>query len=206
MSTDYRPLKEIAACDLFDGRLEEFGVRVHVKQDEETGGEEVRMLTDGCNYLWVYSDDDGFVFFTRYMPNGNPGKILNAIAEIFDADIVSEYEPQYWGFETEEEWDAAVNKRAEEHEREFYIELLKYCRGEPNNIKPGTAGMAMADIAKKLGEKNPSLLLPENKDKLRNEIDSSMVGDSSLTDPPQFRACDGQLNARLPRFKEFWRD
>ena len=58
MSTDYRPLKEIAACDLFDGRLEELGVRVHVKQDENTG-EEVRMLTDGRNYLWVYVDDDG---------------------------------------------------------------------------------------------------------------------------------------------------
>ena len=204
MSTDYRPLKEIAACDLFDGRLEKFNVREDVGRGTT---ERKRCLTDGCNYLWVFIGDDGFVRdFTRWMPNGNPGKILNAIAEIFDTDIVSEYEPQYWGFETEEEWDAAVNKRAEEHEREFYIELLKYCRGEPNNIKPGTAGMAMAEIAKKLGEKNPSLLLPENKDKLRNEIDSSMVGDSSLTDPPQFRACDGQLNARLPRFKEFWRD
>jgi hypothetical protein len=39
MSTDYRPLKEIAACDLFDGRLEKLGVRVHVKQDEKTGVE-----------------------------------------------------------------------------------------------------------------------------------------------------------------------
>jgi hypothetical protein len=171
MSTDHRPLKEIAACDLFDGRLEKFNVREDVRRGTT---ERERCLTDGRNYLWVFIGDDGFVSgFTRWMPNGNPGKILSAVDEAFETYIASEYEPQYWGFDTEEEWEAAVNKRAEEHEREFYIELLKYCRGEPNNIEPGTAGMAMAEITKKLGEKNPSLLLPENKDKLRNEIDSS---------------------------------
>ena len=87
------------------------------------------MLTDGRNYLWVHIDDGGFVSFTRYAPNGNPGKILGAVEDAFETYLASEYEPQYWGFDTEEEWEAAVNKRAEEHEREFYIELLKYCRG-----------------------------------------------------------------------------
>src|SRR5262245_7718293 len=141
MSTDFRPLKKIAACDLFDGRLEEFGVRVHVKKDGETRGEEVRMLTDGrSNYLWVHIDGDGFISFTRYAPNGDPEKILNAVAEAFDTDIVSEYEPQYWGFDTEEEWEAAWNKIGEEYARKFDIELLKYCRGEPNDIEPGTNG------------------------------------------------------------------
>jgi hypothetical protein len=67
------------------------------------------MLTDGRNYLWVYIDDDGFVSFTRYAPNGNPGKILSAVDEAFETYIASEYEPQYWGFDTEEEWEAAVN-------------------------------------------------------------------------------------------------
>ena len=31
MSTDYRLLRKVPACDLFDGRLEEFGVRERVK-------------------------------------------------------------------------------------------------------------------------------------------------------------------------------
>ena len=57
MSTDYRLLRKASACDLFDGRLEEFGVREHVKPEATT--ETSRLLTDGRNYLWVYIDDDG---------------------------------------------------------------------------------------------------------------------------------------------------
>ena len=69
MSTDYRLLGKVPACDLCDGRLEEFGVREHVKPEATT--EKSRLLTDGRNYLWVYIDDDGFVgCLTRYFPNG----------------------------------------------------------------------------------------------------------------------------------------
>jgi hypothetical protein len=171
MSTDFRLLKKVPACDLFDGRLEEFGVREHVKADATT--EKSRLLTDGRNYLWIYIDDDGFVgCLTRYASNGTPGKILNAVADIFDTDIVSEYEPQFWGFDTQEEWDACMERMSGESEEKFHIELLKYVRGEPNDIKPGTVGMCQAAIAKTLVDKDPSLLLPINKDKLRNEIQS----------------------------------
>jgi hypothetical protein len=92
MSTDYAPIKKILVCEMFDGRLEKFGVREHVKPDETT--EKSRLLTDGRNYLWVYVDDDGFVgSFTRYAPNGAPGKILTAVMNVFDTDIFSEYQP-----------------------------------------------------------------------------------------------------------------
>ena len=57
-------------------------------------------------------------------------------------------------------------------EEEFHIELLKYLRGEPNDIRPGTIGMCQAEIARTLVEKDPSLLLSANKDKLRNETQS----------------------------------
>jgi hypothetical protein len=40
------------------------------------------------------------------MPNGAPGGILKAISEVFDTEIYSEHEPQFWGFDTEEEWEA----------------------------------------------------------------------------------------------------
>ena len=171
MSTDYRLLRKVPACDLFDGRLEEFGVREHVKPEATT--EKSRLLTDGGNYLWVYIDDEGFVHcLTRYAPNGDPGNILNALANVFDTDIVSEYEPQYWGFDTQEEWDACMEKMSQKHEEEFHIELLKYLRGEPNDIRPGTNGMCEAEIARTLVEKDPSLLLSVNKDKLRNVIRS----------------------------------
>ena len=61
---------------------------------------------------------------------------------------------------------------AKEGEEESHIELLKYLEGKPHGIRPGTIGMCQAAIAKKLVEKDPTLLLPINKDKLRNEIKS----------------------------------
>ena len=118
MSTDYRLLRKVPACDLFDGRLEEFGIREHVKPEATT--EKSRLLMDGRNYMWAYVDDDGFVgCLTRYAPNGAPGKILNALANVFDTDIVSEYEPQFWGFDTQEEWDACMEKMSQKAEEEI---------------------------------------------------------------------------------------
>jgi hypothetical protein len=117
MSTRYRPLKKIAASQLFDGRLEEFGIREHVQPGETTetitcltNGRNyrwtIRYLFDGRNYLSVYIDDDGFVFdFIRWGGN-DPDNILKAVSLIFDTRIASEHEPQYWGFDTQEEWNA----------------------------------------------------------------------------------------------------
>jgi hypothetical protein len=179
MSTDFCLLQTVRACDLFDGRLEEFGVREHVKPDQTT--KKTRCLTDGCNYLWVYIDDDGFVSsLSRYAPNGDPSEILGAIAVALDTYIASEYQPQYWGFDTQEEWDAAdkrLSMESKKAENKFHRELLKYLRGEPNHIKPGTDEMAKAEIAKKLVEKDPSLILPENRHQLRKEIVSAEIAD-----------------------------
>jgi hypothetical protein len=47
MSTHYAPFNKIRARDLFDGRLEKFGVR------EQSS----KCLTDVRNYLEVYIDD-----------------------------------------------------------------------------------------------------------------------------------------------------
>jgi hypothetical protein len=171
MSTDFRPLTSIRMAELFDGRLERVGVWEHHPKSELAPNQKI--LTDGSNYLHVYSKEKGLVSsFSRYMPNGNPGYILTAISDEFDVDIVSEYEPQFWGFDTQEEWDAYTEEMSRKHEEEYYIELLKYLRGEPNDIRQGTIGMIEAEIAKTLVEKDPSLLLPRNKDKLRNDVRS----------------------------------
>jgi hypothetical protein len=171
MSTDYAPVKKIIAHELFDGRLNAFGVREEIVPDGTT--KRKRCLTDGRNYMWAYIDDDGFATcLTRYAPGGAPGKILNAIAEAFDTDMISEYEPQFWGFDTQAEWDACMAQMSKEADAKFHAELLKYLRGEPNDIRPGSIGMIQAEIAKELVEKDPALLLPENKDKLRSEVDT----------------------------------
>jgi hypothetical protein len=178
MSISFRLLQTVRGCDLFDGRLEEFGVREDVNPRQTT--EKKRCLTDGQSYLWVFMDDQGFVSsLTRWSPNGDPTAILDAIAVTLDTGIASEHQPQYWGFQTQEEWDAAFNRLARDGARQFERELLKYLRGEPNDIKPGTNGMRKAEIAKKLVEKNPSLLLPKNRHRLRKEIASAEIADSA---------------------------
>jgi hypothetical protein len=155
MSTYYRLSERVAASTLFDGRLENFGVREHVEPDTTTKNH--RCLTDGRNYLWVCIDDAGLVdSIDRYGGNA-PGKILNAIAEAFNTDIFSEYEPQYWGFDTQEEWDAAIKQMAKESEEKFYISVINYVRGQPNDIRPGTIGALEAGIAKKLVEEDPTV-------------------------------------------------
>jgi hypothetical protein len=175
MSTDFRLQQRVRACDLFDGRLAEFnGVREHVHPTQTS--KKKRCLTDGRNYLWVYLDDHGFVSsLTRWMSDGDPSEILDAIAVTMDTGIASEYQPEYWGFDTTDEWDAALDKLEREHkkaERKFHRELMKYLRGERNNIKPGTVEMHKAEIAKKLVETDPTPLLPTRKDQLRKEIES----------------------------------
>jgi hypothetical protein len=184
MVTEYRSIQSIRGRELFDGRLEQFGVYEHIAERRKDTARLIdcgsRCLTDGNNYLWVLIDTEGDVYgFIRYGLNA-AGKILEAIARAFATDIVSEYEPQYWGFKTHEEWDAWRDKLAKEADEEFYAELLKYLHGEPNDIRPGTIGMTEAEIAKKLTEKDPALLLPENKDKLLIEVRSFYERDHTV--------------------------
>ena len=61
------------------------------------------------------------------------------------------------------------------------MELLKYIRGEANNLKPGTVGMGQAEVAKKLVAENPELLLPMNQGKLWNEMKSIYNGPYTVT-------------------------
>jgi hypothetical protein len=111
------------AEELFDGRLAPFGIKEHLSKDRGKGK---RCLTDGRrNFLWVYIDGDGSVgCLTVYVPNGHPSQILSVIADVFKVRIHSEHEPQYWGFDTQEEWDVSQKKISQEHEDEFYCDIL----------------------------------------------------------------------------------
>ena len=178
MSTHFRLSEKVTAFAVFDGRLEKFGVREHVKPDETTA--QRRCLTDGHHYLWVDIDDGGLVRgLTRYGFNA-PRKILKAIAEELDTDIFSEHQPQYWGFDTQEEWDAVMDKMAKESEEKFYVSVINYVRGQPNDIQPETSGAIKADIAKKLIEEDATLLAQENKDQLMRKIESIYERDSTI--------------------------
>jgi hypothetical protein len=148
MSTDYKTQKRICMTDLVDGRLEGFGVRESIEPIQSSS----RCLTDGHNYVWVDGNESGFVDMITCYGFNNPTKILQAIAEAFDTDIFSEQEPQFWGFHTQEEWDAAWERPTKRQQDEFYLELLKFACNKPNRIKPGTKVEIDAKIAKQLVE------------------------------------------------------
>lgn len=169
MSIDYIPIwtdrsyAKIKFEDLFDGRLEKYGVNGLPPKNDRMSCP--RCLTDGRNYLWVYQDGKQFVAcFTCYFPNGVPSKILAAIEEEFGVAIISEYEPEYWGFSTQAEWDAALDALARQVEDEFYADLLRYLRGEPHNIRPFTVGMGWAEKAQKLVAQDAGWIDPERKE------------------------------------------
>lgn len=72
-------------------------------------------------------------------------------------------------------WNAFMHVSCQEKlrkksEEEFYVSVINYVRGQPNDIRPGTVGACEADIAKKLVEEDLTLLEPENKDTLLRKI------------------------------------
>src|SRR5436309_15725248 len=121
MSTNYPLSKRVAIQELFDSRLESLGIVEYLVPDKTK--EERRCLTDGRNFLWASGSEED-LRLTRYMPNGAPRRILRAIAEAFDTEIFSEYQPQYWGFDTQAEWDAVLDAMEEKGRDEFYEDLI----------------------------------------------------------------------------------
>ena len=175
MSTDFRALTPIKIDDLFDGRLSEFGAHEHrVAADHEFADDTDRrcLVDEAGNFLWVFYDEQGYVTsFTRWGVNC-ADHILAAITDACHVEIVSEHEAQYWGYATEEEWDAAWEARAEEDRRAFYNQVARFVRGEDHDIRPGTIGMIQAEIAKRLWTKSPELLDESKRSDLIKAVES----------------------------------
>src|ERR1700730_10749008 len=140
MSTDYRSTQKIRFDELFDGRLSKYGIHEYLESQDTT--EQCRCLTNAYDYLWCYGDELGILrSMTRRAFKTSKG-IVTAISEIFDTEILCEHDPRYWGFATEEEWDAAWEEQGKKDRDEFYGELLKHLRGSPKHIERGTNGIA----------------------------------------------------------------
>jgi hypothetical protein len=117
MSTDFLPRRLITAADLFGGRLEKHGVRERIVKPKDVHEwaaemgvelapgasgklpgttEHSRCLSDGTNYVWVQISKRGFVaLITRYGLN-DAQTILDAIAQEFETDIISEHDAEFW--------------------------------------------------------------------------------------------------------------
>ena len=163
--TDFVLSKKLTARDLFGERLKKFGIREEIAPDND--GEWSRCLTDGSQFLVVFLTEDGFVDFLSAFGAEAPRKILHAICEAFGTEIFSEHEPQFRDL-----WDAAIEERSR---NEFHGDMCAYVRGEPNCIEPGTIGLIKAQFAKKLVDADPTLLRPENKERLLREVDAVLT-------------------------------
>ena len=152
--------KKVSARDLFGERLKKFGIREEI--DSNYDDKWSRCLTDGSQFLVVLLTEDGFVDFLSSFGADAPRKILHAICEAFGAEIFSQHEPQFWVL-----WDAAWKEGSR---NEFYFDIRAYIRGETNNLEPGTIGAMI--LAKKLVEAYPTLLQPENKERLLGDVDA----------------------------------
>ncbi len=167
MSTNYKVMKNISFAELFDGRLAQFEIRERIVEEKTSAT--TRCLTDGCAHFWVYADNDT-VDRLNGCSCGPHEPILTAIGEAFDTSIYTENEPQYWGFETQGEWDLAERKREDEQNAEIAAELVKCIKGEPNYLQVYPLTLAEVDIGKDLIDNNPELATPEKSKELMESI------------------------------------
>jgi hypothetical protein len=165
MPSDYTVRGNLNAKELFSERLEASGLREHMTANR-------RCLTDGQNYLWVYMAHDGTV--SGFVPEGPnaPRTMVDAISQLFNIPIFSDRDPQYWGFGSQEEWDAAENQASKKR----YDDLCAFVRGDADG-----QSSANGEIAKVLVGIDASLLQPENKGKLLAGVDAILA---SVSFPP----------------------
>ncbi len=176
MSTDYAPIPDISFDQLFDGRLEKYGIKEEIAANPTEG---TRYLVGCDGFLQVHRNENGTCWFTRR--GFVPWAIFDAITEEFGIELVSEHDHRFWGFATEEEWDNWHKQGNKEIEDEFYDNLVKYVRDEPNGVLPGTIWMIKAKIAKTLVEIEPDLLTPEKRDVLLEAVRAVYDRDHALT-------------------------
>jgi hypothetical protein len=101
----YKPLPNLRFDNLFDGRLVKF--RIYERVTSKTTATH-RSVTDGTNSVWVDSDANGLVEKIAVWGNNDAEWLFAVITFKYSVKIISEFEPQYWGFDSEDEWHIAV--------------------------------------------------------------------------------------------------
>jgi hypothetical protein len=177
MSTDYRPIPCIPFIELFDGRLDKYGVREKAHADSTLRS---RYLVGSDGELEAYQNDDGTSSFSRRSFTPVPWTVIDALTEEFKVELVSEHDHRYWGFATEEDWRDWQDQLAKKAETEFYKNLCHYVRGEPNDLRPGSVGMLQAEIAKGLVANDESLMEPNNRHLLLEAVKVIYEGDHTV--------------------------
>jgi hypothetical protein len=164
MSTAYKPLFNIRFENIFDARLDKYEVREQIRTDTS---DSTRYLAGPDGVLAVFSEQNGASSsFVRPSFEPMPWSTFDALNREFDTEFVSEHDHRFWGFDTAKEWDQFQNEITRGENDDFYIDLIRYARGEPNGLIPGTVGFEEAEIAKTLIERDANLAKPEARDAL----------------------------------------
>jgi hypothetical protein len=178
MSTDYRSTPAIPFAQLFDGRLEKYGVYETIRSDST---EQRRYLGGRDGVLEAFREEDGNSSFMRNSFTPVPWATFDALIEEFDVELVSEHDHRFWGFATQKKWDDWREQSEKQTEDRFYNDVIHYVRDEPNDLRPGTIGMKQAEIAKTLVGSDESLMLPENRHRLLEAVQAAYDRDHTIT-------------------------
>lgn len=162
MSCDYRFGEPVQMRDLFNGRLQQYGI---VEKVVRVTTETCRVLIDERgNYLCVYANDRGYVTSMSRYGFQFPERILEMLSSTFNSEIYSEHEPEFYGCSSHEELDAWMRAVSSEIKDEFYEEVINFVSGKEHGLIHGTIEMAKGEIAKALVLFNPDFLLLKNKE------------------------------------------
>jgi hypothetical protein len=63
-----------------------------------------------------------------------PWSIFDALNREYGTEFFSEHDHRFWDFDTAEEWDKFQNQIAKGNNDDFFVEIIRYARGEPNGL------------------------------------------------------------------------
>lgn len=170
MSTAYKPLMNIRFENIFYARLHKYEVREQIRTNTSDSS---RYLAGPDGVLAVFLDQNGVSStFVRPSFGPMPWSIFDALNREYGTEFFSEHDHRFWGFDTAEEWDKFQNQIAKGNNDDFYVEIIRYARGEPNGLIPGTIGFKKAEIAKTLVEGDPSFAEPEAREALLEALNA----------------------------------
>ena len=165
---------------LSDDSLGASGITEH--QSPYVDNKVERCLVEGENRLWAEITPKGNVMFLECGVGHDPSKILEKLSELSGSKIVSEFEPEYWGLETQEELDDFHKAQTDRYRQELYQELLRYALGRPVRVELEELVHHKAGIAKQLIAEEPSLAF--KMDALLAKVDMTYRGAQNKGDLP----------------------
>lgn len=165
----FKPVTPLQVQDLFDGRLKHFGI-IEILNHPPMGHSR-RILSDGQTFISVQSESSGeidsltlerpFVFSSGIALTRTIAKYMACTFALYTAN-----QPQYWGFETKQEWDAERKRMERARTAKFYADVLQYVAGDGEAFQGGTVEHAKGEVARELISKQPSLIRPEKRRQL----------------------------------------